>query len=83
MDPGTVWVVSGASSNSAFRFWDGDEVVKLSTMDTAGSEGFREPFAVPSTYRGIKGRSSRGDSGENEGKDVKDLSEMEDAELDI
>jgi hypothetical protein len=30
-----------------------------------------------------KERSSFGDSGEKEGKDVKDLSEIEDAELDM
>jgi hypothetical protein len=51
-------------------------------MEGVGPEGFCGAFAVPSADRG-KERSSFGDSGEKEGKDVKDLSEIEDAELDM
>jgi hypothetical protein len=76
-------VARGASSNSATRFWEGDKVVKLSTIECAGSEGIREGFAVPSTVFGTSGRSSLGDSGEKEGKEVKDLSDIELAELDM
>jgi len=58
-------------------------VVKLSTIEVAGSEGFRELFAVPFVSLGAKGRSSLGDPGEKEGNEVNDLSDIELAELDM
>ena len=73
----------GSSSNSATLSRGGEDVVKHSTIEDAGSEVFREVFAVPSTIFGINGRSSFGDSGENEGKEVNDLSDIELAELDM
>jgi len=59
-------------------------VVKLLTIDL-DSEGFRGVPAFASVIRGGKGRSSLGDSGANEGKEVSDLSEeaIDDAELDM
>jgi hypothetical protein len=48
-----------------------------------GLEACREDLAVPSVNLGGSGRASLGDSGEKEGNEVKDLSEMEDAELDM
>lgn len=48
-----------------------------------GFERFRPDLAGPPDRVGGNGRASLGDSGEKEGKDVRDLSEMEDAELDI
>jgi hypothetical protein len=75
----------GASSKRAVRFFaEGDAVVRLSTIEK-GSEVFREECVVPSVICGGNGRLSRGDSGENEGNEVKDLSEeaIDDAELDI
>jgi len=59
-------------------------VVKLLTID-ADSEGFRGVPAFALVIRGGKGRSSLGESGANEGNEVRDLSEeaMDDAELDM
>lgn len=57
-------------------------MVRLSTMED-GFERFRPDLAGPPDRVGGNGRASLGDSGEKEGKDVRDLSEMEDAELDI
>jgi hypothetical protein len=48
-----------------------------------GLERFREDFVAPPDSVGGRGRASLGDSGEKEGNEVRDLSEMEDAELDI
>jgi hypothetical protein len=71
------------SSKSAERlFLVGECVVRLSTMED-GLERFREDFAAPPESVGGSGRVSLGDSGENEGKEVSDLSEIEDAELDM
>lgn len=71
------------SSNRAERLLlVGDGVVRLSTMED-GLERFREDFVAPPDSVGGRGRASLGDSGEKEGKEVRDLSEMEDAELDI
>ena len=49
-----------------------------------GSDGLREDKKVEIVSTPKKGRSSRGDSGEKEGNEVRDLSEgaMEEAELD-
>jgi hypothetical protein len=76
-------VARGASSNSPTRFCEGDEVVKLSTIECAGSEGFRELFAVPPVTFGTRGRSSLCDPGEKEGNEVNDLSDIELALLDM
>ncbi|TVY90855.1 hypothetical protein LAWI1_G005110, partial [Lachnellula willkommii] len=58
----------------------GDDVVKLSTME--GGD-FEDLLAVPSTVGSRKEeRSSLGDSGAKEGNEVRDLSEMDEAELD-
>jgi hypothetical protein len=66
------------------RSWfDGDDMVRLSTIEGVGSEETRDLLALPSTGGGKKERSSRGDSGEKEGNEVKDLSEIDDAELDM
>lgn len=46
-----------------------------------GLERCRDDFRVPSDRLG--GSAILGDSGEKEGKEVRDLSEMDDAELDI
>jgi hypothetical protein len=75
--------VIGESSKRAARFFDeGEEVVRLSTIET-GSDDLRREFAAPSVMRG-KGLASLGDSGEKEGNEVNDLSEaMEEAELDM
>lgn len=58
----------------------GDLIVRLSTMETE-SEVLREVVAVLSDMRGGNGRSSLGDSGEKEGNEVRDLSDMEEVEL--
>lgn len=77
-------MLSGASSNRAERtVVNGSEVVRLSTIEGAEPEGFRVYLTVPSTVLGTKGRFSLGDSGEKEGNEVRDLSEMEDAELEM
>ena len=74
-------VLSGASSNKARRSFAGDDVVRLSTMDGVD---FEDLLAVPSTVGSRKEEwLSLGDSGENEGNDVRDLSEIDDAELDM
>jgi hypothetical protein len=78
-------VVIGASSNKAPRFCaEGEDVVKLSTMDE-GFEVFLGTFAVPSVIFGVSGLSSLEPSGENDGKDVRLLSDeaIDDAELEI
>lgn len=70
----------GVSSNRAMRFCcAGEEVVKLSTINAA-RKGL---FAVLSVVCEANNRSSLGESGEKEGKDVNDLSETDDAELEI
>jgi hypothetical protein len=46
-------------------------------------ERFRADFEAPPESVGGSGRVSLGDSGENEGNEVRDLSEREDAELDM
>lgn len=49
-----------------------------------GLEEFRKDLGAPPPDRvGGSGRGSFGDSGEKEGKEVRDLSEMDDAELDM
>lgn len=48
-----------------------------------GFDRFRDDFVAPLDSWGCNGRASLGDSGENDGKEVRDLSEMDDAELDI
>lgn len=48
-----------------------------------GLEEFRKDLPAPPDRDGGNGRGSFGDSGENEGKEVRDLSEMDDAELDM
>lgn len=79
---------SGASSNSADRAsFGGEGCVRLSTIDGAWFEVRLVGRAVlSSTSAASKGRGfwGDGDSGENEGKEVSDLSEaaIEDAELD-
>lgn len=85
--PGTLFVETGASPNNAVRGRsDGDDVVKLSTIDRAGSEGFR---GVRPESLFVSGESndrwSLGVSGENEGNDVKDLSDgaREDADDEV
>jgi hypothetical protein len=83
MAPGTRCAGRGASSNSPTRFCREDEVVKLSTIKCAGLDGVRELFAAPFVSFGTRGRSSLGDSGEKEGKEVNDLSDIELAELDM
>ena len=75
-------MVRGASSNSAVRSTF-EEVVKLSTIEGVGSEGLRDECTAPSVISGSKGRSSLGDSGEKEGNEVNDLSDIDDAELDM
>lgn len=73
----------GVSSKSADReFFVGEGSVRLSTMEE-GLERFREDFEAPPDSVGGSGRVSLGDSGENEGNEVRDLSDMEDAELDM
>ena len=76
-------VVKGTSSNKAVRSTLG--AVKLSTTEGADFDSLRGVLVVESLVCDEKGsgRSSLGDSGENEGNEVKDLSEIEDAELDI
>jgi len=77
-------VLSGASSNKAVRGpLLGELVVKLATIEDGESDVFRATIGVPSIDFGIKGRSHFGDSGDREGKLVRDLSEMDDAELDM
>jgi hypothetical protein len=49
----------------------------------AGSETFRGVFPMPSGARERKERSCLGDSGEKEGKEVKDLSDIDEAELEM
>jgi hypothetical protein len=84
MEPGTWYVLNGASSNREGRLRGlGDVVVKLATIDGAESDGFLGAFAVPSNPPGRNGRSYFGDSGDKDGKLVRDLSEIEDAELDM
>lgn len=77
---------SGASSNSADRAsFGGDGCVKLSTIDGAWFDVLLVGSAVlSSTSAASNARGFCGDSGENEGNDVSDLSEaaIEDAELD-
>ena len=75
---------TGSSNNAALFLWEGEEVVKLLTMDIA-SDGFRGVLAFASVIRGGSGRSSLGDSGANEGNEVRDLSEeaIDEAELDM
>jgi hypothetical protein len=48
-----------------------------------GLERFRADFEAPPESVGGSGRVSLGDSGENEGNEVRDLSERDDAELDM
>jgi hypothetical protein len=68
-------VLSGASSNKAVRGpLLGELVVKLATIEDGESDVFRATIGVPSHF---------GDSGDREGKLVRDLSEMDDAELDM
>ena len=77
-------MLSGASSKSAERrVVEGSEDVRLSTIDGAEPEGFRAPLTVPSTVLGMKDLFSFGDSGEKEGNEVRDLSEIDDAELEM
>ena len=77
-------MASGASSNRAERvFAEGEVIVRLSTIEEGISEGFREDCAVPSFIRSGNVRSSLGDSGEKDGNEVKDLSEIDDAELEM
>jgi hypothetical protein len=84
MEPGTWYVLNGASSNREGRSCGlGEVVVKLATIDGAELDGFLGTFAVPSKPPGSKGRSYFGDSGDKEGKLVSDLSEIDDAELDM
>jgi hypothetical protein len=81
-------VFIGASSNSADRAsFGGEGCVKLSTIDGAWFEVRLVGRAVLSSISAAsKGRGfwGDGDSGENEGNEVSDLSEaaIEDAELD-
>jgi len=56
--------------------------VRLSTIED-GLERFREDVVAPPESWGCSGRESLGDSGEKDGNEVRDLSEMEDAELEI
>ena len=59
-------------------------MVKLLTIDIE-SEGLRGVPAFASVILGGRGRSSLGESGANEGKEVRDLSEeaIDEAELDM
>jgi hypothetical protein len=76
-------VVSGTSPNSAVRvFREGEAGVELATVEEGGSEDFLKDCAAPSLVRRSNG-SPLGDSGEKEGNEVRDLSEMDEAELDI
>jgi len=76
--------VIGPSSNKAERvFAEGEETVKLSTIEEGEPEDFRVGCAVPSSIRNWNTRPFLGGSGENEGNDVKDLSEIDDAELEM
>lgn len=74
----------GSSKRAALFLCEGDAVVKLLTMDVE-SETFRGVRAVASVIRGGNGCSSLGDSGEKEGKEVRDLSDeaIDEAELDM
>lgn len=80
----------GESSNSAPLAVErrGEDVVKLSTMEGLGRvpDGWRDEVVEdrsPGSGWGAKGRLSFGESGEKDGKDVRDLSEAatDDAEL--
>jgi hypothetical protein len=76
-------VLRGASSNRAVWFFrDGEDVVKLSTIEE-GFEACLDDRTVPSVRLGGNGRVSFGDSGEKEGNEVRDLSEIDEAELDM
>jgi hypothetical protein len=54
---------------------EGDAAVNSSTIVASGAEDFLSDCAVPSFNSAFNVRSTLGDSGENDGKDVKDLSE--------
>lgn len=75
-------MLSGASSNKALRILVAEsEPVRVSTIEGAGSDAFRLLVLESSLDLGIVGRWSFGDSGEKDGKEVRDLSDMEEAEL--